>query len=117
MYLSSCRRLQGASPQSRPELSMHADSSICHLRDAAYLLTETRCRRPNGGARTATRTSILPPLFFDSLSSWPTGVENKPFSLAPCSAGLPCSQHAAMWPDETAKLGGACCFQMSLAYG
>src|SRR5712692_7642045 len=64
----------------------------------------------------------LPPVpvddvFFESLSNWPTGVENRPFSLAPRSPGLPCSQHAAMWPDETAKLGGTCRLQMSIAYG
>src|SRR6266849_1822636 len=63
------------------------------------------------------RQSILPHLFFESLSNWPTGVENRPFSLAPRSAGWPCSQHAAMWPDETAKLGGTCRLQMSIAYG
>src|SRR6266851_3483854 len=63
---------------------MHADSSICHLRDAENLLT---------------------------------GAENRPFSLVPRSAGEPCSQHAAMWPEETAKLGGTCRLQMSMAYG
>src|SRR5260370_40155114 len=67
MSRSRCRRLQAAAPPRRPGLSRLSDSSICHLRDASNLLTETL---PTAQSETAgTETPDAHPSFLTSFVS------------------------------------------------
>src|SRR5260370_12488819 len=83
MSRSRCRRLQAAAPPRRPGLSRLSDSSICHLRDASNLLTETL---PTAQSETAgtpkpdAQPSFLTSFFFLFLAGLP-GVKKRPFSF------------------------------------
>src|SRR5438309_8257964 len=63
MWRSSCSRLRGAVPQARPNLSMLSDSSICHLRDTAYLWTGNAYVRRRRGPKRPGNIQPSSPLF------------------------------------------------------